>query len=82
MKIGEILKRKFNCFHPNINSLMNIFSVAKVFGSLAQLNLTFVMIPVTKSSVLLHVFRVSFENVNFFHRWLGRWVSILLLHIK
>ena len=33
------------------------------------------MIPVTRTSILLHVFRISFENVIIFHRWLGRWVS-------
>ena len=60
---------------------MNVFlfsypiRVAKAIGTLAQYNFAFLMIPVTRTSILLHVFRISFENVIIFHRWLGRWVS-------
>ncbi|KAL9658776.1 hypothetical protein ABK040_005930 [Willaertia magna] len=55
---------------------MDGYELGKAFGYVDILNMTFLILPITRYSVLMVVFGVSFERGVKFHKWIARFTLL------
>jgi hypothetical protein len=53
-------------------------NLGRATGHVSLLNLGALLIPVTKNSLLVKIFGISYERTIVFHRWLARWTMLFL----
>jgi ferric-chelate reductase len=58
---------------------VSVLDWANLFGYLSMANALMVALPATRNSLIGWLLGTAFDRTIMFHRWIGRWIVVLIL---